>query len=74
MFRYRNRFYVHVDIVDKFLDYVVEYARNLIVGDPLKLNTQMGPVVSKQHYDKIKSYIELAKKSGHRILCGETVE
>ena len=63
-----------MNLVDKFLEHLVEYARNLAVGDPLKLGTQMGPVVSKQHYEKIKGYIELAKKSGHRILCGETVE
>jgi acyl-CoA reductase-like NAD-dependent aldehyde dehydrogenase len=34
----------------------------------------MGPVVSKQHYDKIKSFIEIAVKNGLSIVCGETVD
>lgn len=53
---------------------LASYARNLKLGDPLDKNTKMGPVVSKQHYDKVMSYIKLAVKNSHRIVCGETVE
>lgn len=70
-----SRYYVHVSILDKFLEKLVAYARGLVVGDPLDKNTKMGPVCSKPHYDKVMSYIEMAAKNGSvKILCGETVD
>jgi aminomuconate-semialdehyde/2-hydroxymuconate-6-semialdehyde dehydrogenase len=44
-----------------------------VVGDPLKSKTKLGPVVSKEHYEKVMSYIKLAVKNGHQIVYGETV-
>ncbi len=66
--------FVHNDIYDKFIDALKDYAQSLQLGDPLKPNTKLGPVVSKQHYDKIKSYIDIAVNSGLTIICGETVD
>ena len=34
----------------------------------------MGPVCSKEHYEKVMSFIKLAVKNGHQIVCGETVD
>ena len=66
---------MHVNIVDKFLEKLSAYARSLVVGDPVhNAHTKMGPVVSKEHYNKIMSYIDLAVRNGKRIVCGETVE
>lgn len=69
-----SRYFVHVDIFDKFLEKLKEYARSIVVGDPLKSKTKMGPVCSKEHYEKVMSYIKLAIKNGHQIVCGETVD
>jgi acyl-CoA reductase-like NAD-dependent aldehyde dehydrogenase len=69
-----SRYFVHVDIVDEFLNELSTYARNLVIGDPLKSDTRMGPVCSREHYNKVKSYIDLAIKNGHQIVCGESVE
>lgn len=63
-----------MNIYDQFLNKLSDYARSLYIGDPLKPSTKMGPVVSKAHYEKVKSYIDLAVKNGHQIVCGETVE
>ncbi len=71
---YASRYYIHVNIKDRFLDALVKYARGLAVGDPMKQITKMGPVVSKAHYDKIQSYIQLAIQQDNQILCGETIE
>lgn len=68
------RYYVHVSRINEFLDLLVKHARSLVVGNPFDLKTNMGPVVSKQHYDKVMSYINQAVSSGCEILCGETVE
>jgi hypothetical protein len=69
-----SRYYVHEDIFDAFISMLANYARSLKVGNPLDKNTKMGPVVSKQHYEKVMSYINLAVKNNHRIVCGETIE
>ena len=74
LFLLNFRYYVHASILDTFLERLVKYARELVVGDPFDKNTKMGPVCNKQHFEKVKSYIELATKSGAKILCGETVE
>lgn len=71
---YIFRYYVHIDIVNKFLELLSKYARNLIIGNSLEAGTKMGPVCSRQHYEKVMSYIHLAVKKGHRIVCGETIE
>ena len=44
------------------------------LGDPLKPYTKLGPVVSLQHYQKIKSYIDIAVNTGLKIVCGETID
>jgi aminomuconate-semialdehyde/2-hydroxymuconate-6-semialdehyde dehydrogenase len=56
------------------LEKLKAYAQSLSVGDPLKSKTKMGPLCSKDHYDKVISFIKLAVKNGHQIVCGETVD
>ena len=40
------------------------------LGDPMNLETQMGALISAEHLDKIMGYIEKAKLSGARLVCG----
>ncbi|MEI2672498.1 MAG: aldehyde dehydrogenase family protein [Chitinophagaceae bacterium] len=42
----------------------------MVVGDPKSAETNVGAVVSEVHYNKILSYIDLAKEEGGTILCG----
>ena len=70
-----SRIYVERGIYQKFKSDFVERTRALVVGDPLKEGTKVGAIVSKPHFEKIRSYIELAKQEGGTILCGgETVQ
>ena len=69
-----SRVFVHKDIFDKFIEALKKYAQSLKLGDPLNPNTKMGPVVSHQHYQKIKSYIDIAVKNDLHIVCGETID
>jgi aminomuconate-semialdehyde/2-hydroxymuconate-6-semialdehyde dehydrogenase len=65
-----SRIFVERPIYERFkADFVADVAR-LKVGDPLEGDTDVGAIVSKQHFDKIMSYIELAKAEGGTILCG----
>ena len=42
--------------------------RKLKVGDPLDNSTKMGPVVSKEHQQKIERYLTLAHESGYQVV------
>lgn len=65
-----SRIFVEHPIYEKFKTDFVERVLQLKIGDPLKAETNIGAVVSKQHLEKILSYIELAKEEGGKILCG----
>jgi len=69
-----SRIFVHKNIYNEFIEGLKNYARSLTIGDPFKPQTKLGPVVSKPHYIKIKSYIDKAVELGHKIVCGETVD
>ncbi|HTH51485.1 MAG TPA: aldehyde dehydrogenase, partial [Pyrinomonadaceae bacterium] len=65
-----SRIFVERPIYEKFkTDFVADVSR-LKVGDPLAEDTDVGAIVSKDHFDKIMSYIELAKEEGGTIVCG----
>jgi aminomuconate-semialdehyde/2-hydroxymuconate-6-semialdehyde dehydrogenase len=65
-----SRVFVEKSAVNSWIDQFVERTRSLKVGDPLDPATEFGAVTSKQHYDKIMGYIDLAKREGGEILCG----
>ena len=65
-----SRILVERSIYDRFRDAFVERVRALRVGDPSDATTDLGAVVSKDHMEKVLSYIDLAKEEGGRVLCG----
>ncbi|MGK7392147.1 MAG: aldehyde dehydrogenase [Candidatus Cyclobacteriaceae bacterium M2_1C_046] len=65
-----SRIFVEKPIYDKFLSAFVEKAKKLGVGDPQDERTKVGAVVSKDHMEKILSYISLAKEEGGEIVAG----
>ncbi|MBY4595057.1 aldehyde dehydrogenase [bacterium BD-1] len=65
-----SRLLVERSYYDEFRDALVARARSLVVGDPTDAATQLGPVVSKPHFDKVMGCIELARAEGGRVLCG----
>ncbi len=65
-----SRIYVERSIYGKFKNDFVERVKAMRVGDPMHPDSRLGAVVSKMHYEKILSYIELARQEGGRILCG----
>ena len=67
-----SRIFVERSIYEKFRDAFVDGVKKLQVGDPMLDESWIGAIVSKQHYDKVLSYIELAKQEGGRVLCGGT--
>ncbi|MGE3465378.1 MAG: aldehyde dehydrogenase [Pyrinomonadaceae bacterium] len=67
-----SRIFVERPIYEKFKSDFVERVSQLKVGDPNDPATDLGAIVSKQHFDKIMSYIDLAKAEGGTILTGGT--
>lgn len=65
-----SRILVERSIYDRFRDAFVERVRALRVGDPADAASDLGAIVSKDHREKVLSYIDLAKQEGGRLLCG----
>lgn len=65
-----SRIFIQKSIYEKFKSAFIEKTNQLIVGNPNDEQTNIGAVVSKQHMEKILSYIELAKEEGGKILTG----
>jgi aminomuconate-semialdehyde/2-hydroxymuconate-6-semialdehyde dehydrogenase len=65
-----SRIFVERPLYEKFRADFIERVSRLKIGDPLDETTGIGAVVSKQHLEKILSYIELAKAEGGTILLG----
>jgi len=65
-----SRIFVERPLYERFKADFVARAAELKVGDPLDADTDVGAIVSRQHFGKIMSYIELAKEEGGTILTG----
>ena len=65
-----SRIFVERPLFERFKSDFVKQVSELKVGDPLDPGTDLGAIVSKQHFDKIMSYIDLAKQEGGQILTG----
>ena len=65
-----SRIFVERPIYEQFKGDFVDRVSKLKIGDPLEPGTDIGAIVSKQHYEKILSYIDLAKREGGNILVG----
>ena len=65
-----SRIFVERPLYERFRAGFVSRVAALKVGDPLEADTDVGAIVSKQHFDKIMSYIELAQTEGGAILTG----
>lgn len=65
-----SRILVEKSIYEKFKKAFVQRVGQLVVGDPVLPDTQLGAVVSRSHRDKIMKHIEIAEKEGGKILCG----
>ncbi|MCC7047417.1 MAG: aldehyde dehydrogenase [Alphaproteobacteria bacterium] len=65
-----SRLLLHDSIHDEFLRKLVAFARTARMGDPLSLDTQIGPVTTRPQYDKVLHYIDVAKSEGARCELG----
>ena len=57
-----SRILVEKKIYPKFVEAMTEKSKKIKLGPPLERETKMGPVVSKEQYDRVTSYQEIGKK------------
>jgi len=69
-----SRLFVEETIYKEFVDRYVAMVRQFKVGPPDHSDTKMGALISREHLEKVKRYIEYAVEDGGEILCGETVD
>ena len=65
-----SRLLVEKKIYKKLLSALVQKFRSLKVGDPTKKSTQLGPLVSREHYETVMRYIRIGKEEGATLMCG----
>lgn len=66
----RSRMFIERSIYDKFVDRFVTATKKLVVGDPTKTETQLGPLVSANQRAAVEEYIADARKFGSKFACG----
>ncbi|GAB7388901.1 aldehyde dehydrogenase family protein [Bacillaceae bacterium] len=65
-----SRILVEESIYDKFVERFVQRAKKIKVGPGDDPATEMGPLVSQEHMEKVLRYIEWGSKEGATLLCG----
>lgn len=65
-----SRIFIEKSIYEQFKTDFVNIVKEMKVGHPADSTSKQGAIVSKPHYEKILSYIELAKEEGGTILTG----
>lgn len=65
-----SRLLLQDSIHDVFIEKLLALARTARMGNPMSLDTQVGPVTTRAQYRKVLDYIEIAKAEGARLLLG----
>ena len=65
-----SRLYLHEDIADEFLERMTALTRQIVIGDPLAEETQMGPLCTTSQLENIQREVAHAQEQGAKILAG----
>ena len=65
-----SRLFVHERAHDELVERLSEKARAIKLGNPLEMETEMGPVAFKEQLDKVQGYIEVGQEEGAELVFG----
>jgi len=65
-----SRLMLQEKIADQFLDHFLKLAASIRLGDPLDPKTEMGPLTSKMHQERVLNFCKVAQSEGGEILLG----
>ena len=69
-----KRLYVHESVYDEICNELVAIAKNTVVDDGSKQGTKLGPLQNKMQYEKVKGFLEDARKNGNIIAGGAAMD
>ncbi|MBM7095326.1 aldehyde dehydrogenase [Bacillus sp. H-16] len=67
-----SRIYVESTVYDEFMEKFTARTKELKVGDPFDEKMNVGSLVSREHYEHVLRYIDLAKEEGGTVVTGGT--
>lgn len=65
-----SRLILEKKLADKFLPRLAEASAKIVVGDGLEPKTEMGPLITPQHMERVLGYIAAGRAEGARAICG----
>ena len=65
-----SRLLLHEKIADAFLERFIVLAKSIRLGNPLDAATEMGPLTSRLHRDRVLGYVDVAREQGGELLAG----
>jgi len=65
-----SRLLVQEKLHDELVEKLVDFAKTAKMGNPAEMTTQVGPVTTIPQYEKVLSYIDIAKKEGAKCVLG----
>jgi acyl-CoA reductase-like NAD-dependent aldehyde dehydrogenase len=65
-----TRLFVQRDFRDEFVEQLTTYTAGIKVGDPLDPETTMGPLASKEQFDRVKQYLDVGRDEGATVRTG----
>lgn len=69
-----SRLIVHKDVKDELLGLIAKHLKDWKLGDPMDPDNRLGAMVSKAHFEKVKSYLEYAAEHKLSIVQGGETE
>src|SRR5690625_3815782 len=69
-----SRLFIQENIKDKFIEALEARVQNVKIGDPMDDSTEVGPLIHTEHYDKVVSYLQIAKDEGATVITREIPE
>jgi betaine-aldehyde dehydrogenase len=65
-----ERVYVQKDIYKPFIERLKAFTETLVLGDGMKPETDIGPMIGKAYREKVDSHVKDAVKRGAKLLAG----
>ena len=65
-----SRLMLHERIADEFIERFATLARSIRLGNPMDATTEMGPLTSALHRDRVLSYVNVAREQGGEVIAG----
>jgi len=68
-----TRYYIHEKVLDKFKNSLISGLKKVKVGDPMVSDTDMGPLISTSHRDRVMGYIHKGLDEGGKLEFGGNI-